>query len=79
MIGPASDAVGLAFLRCGGASNIEVRRVVSLIAELKIERVYRPCLTATEAMIGLDRESTVTPQRSSPLTFIRILLYFYVG
>jgi hypothetical protein len=39
----AADAVGLAFLRCGGAlAHVAHRR-------MKIERVYRPYLTATEA------------------------------
>jgi hypothetical protein len=49
---PASDAVGPAFLRCGGASPpTATRSTTTHVAHrrIKIERVYRPYLTATEA------------------------------
>jgi hypothetical protein len=50
--GSASVAVGLAFLRCGGASPpAATRSRKTHVAHriIKIERVYRPYLTATEA------------------------------
>jgi hypothetical protein len=40
----ASDAVGLSFLRCGSRKTRVAHR------RMKIERVYRPYLTATEAV-----------------------------
>jgi hypothetical protein len=48
----SSDAVGLAFLRYGGASPpAQTRSSKTHVAHrrIKIERVYRPYLTATEA------------------------------
>jgi hypothetical protein len=48
----ASDAVGLAFLRCGGASppaGTRSRKTHVTHRRIKIERVYCPYLTATEA------------------------------
>jgi hypothetical protein len=49
---PASIAGGLAFLRCEGASpSAATRSTKTHVAHrrIKIERVYRPFLTATEA------------------------------
>jgi hypothetical protein len=49
---PPSSAVGLSFLRCGGASPpAATRSRKNHVAHrrIKIERVYRPYLTATEA------------------------------
>jgi hypothetical protein len=49
---PAADAVRLAFLRCGGASPPAPTRSTKthvVHPRVKIERVYRPFLTATEA------------------------------
>jgi hypothetical protein len=50
---PASIAVSLAFLRCGGASPpAATRSTKTHVAHrrIKIERVYRPYLTAAEAV-----------------------------
>jgi hypothetical protein len=54
-VAPASDAVGLAFLRCGGASPpAATQSTKTHIAHrrIKIERVYRPYLTALEAGVA---------------------------
>jgi hypothetical protein len=53
LFGAASDAVDLAFLRCGGASQTTTTRSTKTNVahrRTKIERVYRPYLTATEAV-----------------------------
>jgi hypothetical protein len=52
---PASIAVGLAFLRCGGGSPpVATRSTKTPVAHrrIKIERVYRPYLTAWEAAVS---------------------------
>jgi hypothetical protein len=58
---PASIAGGLSFLRCGGASppaTTRSRKTHVTHRRMKIERVYRPYLTATEAA----RQPTTTPR-----------------
>jgi hypothetical protein len=54
---PASIAVGLAFLRCESASPpaaTRSRKTHVTHRRIKIERVYRPYLTAMEAGILAD-------------------------
>jgi hypothetical protein len=60
----ASDAGGPAFLRCEGASPpaaTRIRKTHTTHRRIKIEQVYRPYLTATEAdnifLLGLHRST----------------------
>jgi hypothetical protein len=59
---PPSSAVGLSFLRCGGASPpaaTRIRKTHVTHLRTKIERVYRPYLTAAEAAPRAGCEPTV--------------------
>jgi hypothetical protein len=71
--GPASIAGGLAFLRCGGSSPPDVTRSTKTHVthrRIKIERVYRPYLTAAEPLAGDGAPVALTAiLRTLPNTF----------
>jgi hypothetical protein len=75
----ASIAVGLSFLRCGGASQpakTESRKTHVAHRRIKIERVYRPYLTATEAVCSVVARPTEAAQNSKfSQNRVRYLIY----